>query len=137
MTDLLNVIPNFPTKRFSHIIPSLEKSLITTADLLTLEPVDIARKAKVPVAEVRRLASYAVALLQGELGLESNAPPSPEASAIATPKQTPLHSLRSDGRDLARPSQSVSTLDAELDAALGGGFPAGQLVEIAGERSAF
>ena len=137
MTELLNVIPTFPSKRFSHIIPSLEKNLITTSDLLTLEPADVARRAKVPVGEVRQLVSHAVALLQGELGLEPDAPPSPRTAAVATPKRKQLPSLRSNGRESVRAARLVSTLDTTLDTALGGGFPVGQLVEVVGERSAF
>ena len=135
MTDLTQVIPNFPTKHFTHIIPSIEKHLITTTDLLTLEPIDIARRAHVPVLEARRLVSHAVALLQGQLGLAVESPKTTDQSKVAAVPSAHEASTR-DARDrstLGAP-QFISTLDPALDAALGGGFPTGHLVEIAGDR---
>ena len=35
--DLLQVLPGFDTKPYSHILPSLDKALITTNDLVTLD----------------------------------------------------------------------------------------------------
>jgi len=55
MTNLLIVLPEFDVKPFTHILPSLEKALISTADLLTLEAVDVAKRAQVPPGEVKKL----------------------------------------------------------------------------------
>ena len=108
MTDLSNVVPGFPTREFNHLLPSLEKALITTTDLLTLEPSEIARRARIPAAETRRLVQHAVTLLRRELQPQT-------------------------WRSRSTP-QFISTLDATLDDALGGGFPTGHIVEVAGER---
>lgn len=108
MTDLGNVLPDFPFKEFNHLLPSLEKSLITTTDLLTLHPSDVARRARIPTTEAQRLVQHTASLLQG----------------AADPQTL---------RTLAAP-RFISTLDQQLDAALGGGFPAGHLVEVAGDR---
>lgn len=63
MTNLLTLLPEFDIKPFTHILPSLERALISTADLLTLDAVDVAKRAQVPPGEVRKLnvsASYHV-----------------------------------------------------------------------------
>lgn len=112
MTDLLHVLPDFDATPFSHLLPSLDKALITTNDVLTLDAPTIAKRAQVPTGELRKLADAVVAALHRQLGF------GPEEPA-PTPK-----------RDWA----CISTLDDELDAALGGGIPRGYLVEVTGER---
>lgn len=117
MTDLLQVLPDFDLKPFSHIVPSLEKACITSADLLTLEPVDVAKRAQVPPGEVRRLADELLRQLHEHFDAQDEGTEEKPASQIEERKWA-----------------AVSTLDDGLDAALGGGFPAGYLSEITGER---
>ena len=62
MTDLLAVQPEFCTTPFSNLLPSLERAQITVADVLTSDAVDIAKRAQLPVREIRRLTD---ALLHG------------------------------------------------------------------------
>jgi DNA repair protein RAD57 len=113
MTDLLHVLPDFDAKPFAHLLPSLDKALITTNDVLTLDAAAVAKRAQLPAGELRKLADAVLAALHCQLGF------GPEEAA-RTPKD-----------DWA----CISTLDAELDAALGGGIPRGYLVEVTGERS--
>ena len=138
MTDLTNVIPSFPAKRFTNILPSLERCLITTTDLLTLEPIEVGKRARVPVLEVRQLQQHVITLLHGDLGMEVARPTDGARNAkvaAPAPDGQPVEQLgvARDGHAL-RPVQFVNTLDPTLDAALGGGFPTGHLCEITGER---
>jgi len=128
MSDLLFVAPDFLTTSFSNIIPSLEKNRITVADLLTLDAVDIARRAQLPAREVRRLAEAILQGLQGDLGFSSS---QSDDAQISKKRALTLHST---GTELAARWSTISLLDGALDAALGGGIPTGYLTEIVGER---
>lgn len=105
MTNLLHVVPDLDLQSFAHIIPSLERASISTVDLLTLDALDIAKRALVPTEEVRRLANALLSSLAGD------------GAVGGLPSQAPL-----------------STLDDGLDAALNGGIHSSYLTEIAGER---
>ena len=132
MTDLLHVIPDFPSKSYAHLLPSLEKHLVTTTDLLTLDALEIAKRAQLPLLDLRRLANHVIAILHGDLGFES---PEIISASDAQKKQHPRQSpLRRTGGALIRPWTFITTLDPSLDAALGGGIPPSYLTEIVGER---
>lgn len=125
MTDLLQVLPDFDTKPFSHLLPSLDKALITTNDLLTLEAADVAKRAQLPAGELRKLTDATVNALHRQLGVGA--------------EETLGHSFLSDLSSSEAPNSKwscISTLDEELDAALGGGIPPGYLVEVTGESGA-
>jgi DNA repair protein RAD57 len=135
MTDLLYVLPDSATNKYTHLIPSLEKHLITTTDLLTLDSVEIARRAQLPLLDVRRLANHITAALQSQHGLK-----------VADELKEFLQDGETSGSDnlqlttsgTALPSRSkISTLDERLDESLGGGISTGYLTEIAGERYDF
>src|SRR5262249_2197596 len=68
MSDLITTLPNFPAHKFSHLLPSLDKACITLADLLTLDAVDVAKRATVPTAEVRKLSDAVLNALYNQLG---------------------------------------------------------------------
>jgi DNA repair protein RAD57 len=123
MTDLLQVLPDFDAKPFSHLLPSLDKALITANDLLTLEPADVAKRAQLPAGELRKLADAVVAALHRQLGFGGDEPPG-----------NALLSTQSSQEGSKAAWSCISTLDEELDAALGGGIPPGYLVEVTGER---
>ncbi|KAH7393051.1 DNA repair protein rhp57 [Pyrenochaeta sp. MPI-SDFR-AT-0127] len=117
MTDLLQVLPDFDAKPYSHLLPSLDKALITASDLLTLDAADVAKRAQLPAGELRKLADAAVRALHRQLGFGAE-----EAHGTS-------HLPDSDWA-------CISTLDEKLDAALGGGIPRGYLVEVTGESGA-
>ena len=121
MTDLLHVLPEFDIKQFSHIIPSLEKALITSSDLLILDAVDVAKRAQVPPGEVKRLTDQLLAGLHGGLAAEKG--DSAQDEEQGQPFQQLLDSW-----------SCISTLDQGLDNALGGGFAVGHVSEVTGER---
>ena len=120
MTDLLQVLPDFETRPFSHLLPSLDRALVTTADLLTLEAPDVAKRAQLPAGELRKLVDALVPALHQQLGFGGEAV---EANGFSDALCAPADSWT-----------CISTLDDELDAALGGGIPPGYLIEVTGER---
>ncbi|KAF1844671.1 uncharacterized protein K460DRAFT_96113 [Cucurbitaria berberidis CBS 394.84] len=122
MTDLLQVLPDFNARPYTHLLPSLDKALITTNDLLTLEAADVAKRAQLPAGELRKLTDALVSALHRSLGFGGE-----EAAGNSF--------LAGLGSPEASNSEwgCISTLDEELDAALGGGVPRGYLVEVTGE----
>jgi len=131
MTDLLTVLPNFDSRPYTHVLPSLEKALITCSDLLTLDAIHVAKRAQLPPAEVKKLGD---ALLDS---LSDNAselwPPAVESGdpSEAGEKETPTSSRSGNA---LQDQWIVSTLDDKLDIALNGGIHSGYLTEITGER---
>ncbi|KAH8698381.1 P-loop containing nucleoside triphosphate hydrolase protein [Talaromyces proteolyticus] len=114
--DLLFVLPDFSTKQYTHILPPLERKHITTADLITLDTLELAKRAHVPPADVRRLSADVVAALHASVGIHTDEKDDHRAERI----------------DLSQ-WRAISTLDPTLDELLGGGIPTGYLTEITGE----
>jgi DNA repair protein RAD57 len=123
MTDLLQVLPDFDAKPYTHLLPSLDKALITTNDLLTLEATDVAKRAQLPAGELGKLADAVVHALHQQLGFGGE-------EAAGTSCLPTLGNPDTEKNEWT----CISTLDEELDAALGGGIPRGYLVEVTGER---
>jgi DNA repair protein RAD57 len=120
MSNLLTVLSSsFDTTPYTHILPSLERHLISTADLLTLEPVDVAKRAQVPPGEVKKLVDAVIEALHGDLLVKS-----------IDLSSSRLH----HAADVAQRWDVISTLDDALDEALNGGIACGHLTEIVGER---
>lgn len=122
MTDLTAVLPSFPTHQYVRLVPSLEKNLVTTADLLTLDCVEIAKRAQLPLLDVKRLCNAVLEALQGNLGIAENRETQPGSV------------LRKTGKEILNSWSTISTLDDDLDVALGGGIPTGYITEVTGER---
>lgn len=124
MTNLLTVLPHFDVAPFTHILPSLEKALVSTADLLTLDALHVAKRAQVPPGEVKKLADALLDALQQDLNssIAEGGRAHDEGHANGT------------AQSLADRWATISTLDDELDASLGGGVAFGHLTEIVGER---
>lgn len=131
MTDLLITIPDFPTKHYAHLLPALERNLVTTADILTVDALDLAKRAQLPLLDVRRLKEHVLATLQRQLGLTSSFTPKFEGQYEGAIQ---FGELRRNGRDVIKPRGKVTTLDSRLDKALGGGIQTGYVTEITGER---
>jgi DNA repair protein RAD57 len=124
MTDLLQVLANFPTAQFSHLLPSLDKALITTSDLLTLDAIDVAKRAQLPPVEVGKLADAILRALHKDLGVNDS-----DATLAPAKNEQPSHEITTSDR-----WRTISTLDSTIDEALGGGIPTGYVTEITGER---
>ena len=135
MTDLLHTLPDFPQSSYSHLIPSLEKSLISTTDLITLDALEIAKRAHLPTIDVRRLCNHVATELQRQLGVHAEGD---EAShPIETLRSARGNGLHSSGREIASRWSTISLLDDDLDTALNGGIPTGYITELTGERFIF
>ncbi|KAM3084250.1 DNA repair protein rhp57 [Clarireedia jacksonii] len=128
MTDLSTVLPTFLTHQYVRLIPSLEKNLITTADLITLDCVEIAKRARLPVPDVKRLCTDVLKALKEDLGVAEK--------DGGDGQQQNARGLRKSGKELLDQWDTISTLDDDLDRALGGGIPAGYITEITGESGA-
>ncbi|KAG0154914.1 hypothetical protein PDIDSM_487 [Penicillium digitatum] len=131
--DLLLILPGFITKPFAHILPPLERAKVTTVDVITLDSLEIAKRARVPPADVRRLSSCIVEALHTDVGFEK---PQTNTEAIDGPSSSITPDVASRTFSLAkRTSQwnTISTLDPAMDALLGGGIPTGYVTEVTGE----
>lgn len=118
MTDLTTVLPRFSTQPYIRLLPSLEKNAVTTADLITLDVVEIAKRARLPPLDLKRLCHAVLEALHASLGVDGQA----------------IASLRRTGTDIVNSWKTISALDDELDQALGGGIPTGYITEVTGER---
>lgn len=132
MADLLHILPSFPTGSYTHLLPSLERHFITTTDLITVDAIELAKRAQLPVPDVRNLANAVVAALKVDLGTQDQDDVCRRAEATSPDRQGVL--LRRNGRELVESWSVISLLDEQLDAGLGGGIPTGYVTEITGER---
>jgi DNA repair protein RAD57 len=123
MTDLTTVLPGFPSQSYARLLPSLERNHVTTADLVSLDAVEIARRAQLPLPDVRSLSSAVLDALRATLGIGD--------AASGAPSSSPL---RKPGEDILTSWNTISTLDDQLDLVLGGGIPVGYVTEVVGER---
>ncbi|KFY38627.1 hypothetical protein V494_04291 [Pseudogymnoascus sp. VKM F-4513 (FW-928)] len=120
MTDLSSILPAFPIEPYAHLLPSLERQGVSTTDLLALDPAALAKRANIPVDDVKRLCTDVFKALQHDLGLTENGP------------KTSHHPRRDIGKEVSK-WDAIRTLDQGLDALLSGGFPAGYITEVTGE----
>lgn len=136
--DLLSVLPGFATKPHAHILPPLERGKITTVDLITLDTLEIAKRAHVPPTDVRRLSTRIVEALHGDLGFERT-----QTNIGTAGEEEPSSSIHADAGSFIlgpatklQPSRwnAISTMEPALDALLGGGIPTGYITEVTGER---
>lgn len=132
MTDLSQILPGFPTQQHARLLPSIEQAGLTTADLLTLDCVEIAKRARVPLLDVKRLCEAVLGALRGDLGVREELEPAVPLGLGLGLGLGP--GLRTTGTRVVRRWETISTLDEKLDGALGGGVPLGYVTEVTGER---
>ncbi|KAL3467637.1 P-loop containing nucleoside triphosphate hydrolase protein [Aspergillus heterothallicus] len=130
--DLLSILPNFSIKPYAHILPPLERSRITTVDLIALDTLEIAKRAHVPPADVRRLANHLVKALHHDVGFEESSRPEQSEPDSSLDIDVPLIPGPQTRLDLSRWCV-ISTLDPALDNLLDGGIPTGYVTEVTGE----
>ncbi|KKA30107.1 hypothetical protein TD95_003066 [Thielaviopsis punctulata] len=106
MSDLSSILPSFPLEPYSKLLQTLDHHCITTADLLSRDPVVLSSLTSIPILDIRRL-----------------------SASISHHLQTSLLSTRRSLSTLPAPTL-ISTLDDALDDALAGGFPTGYISEI-------
>ena len=119
MTDLLQILPAFPSSKFATLLPTIEQHGFTTTDVLALHPTDLAKHTHLPILELKRLIAVIQASLCDDL--------KPKPHKFASPASAEDNHAGID--DI----KTVSTLDSDLDASLGGGVPLGRITEFTGE----
>ena len=135
MTDLLDVLPTFPTAQYTHLLPSLERNFVTTSDLLTLDGIELAKRAQLPLLDVKRLIVHVLASLHAELGVKDAGNADKKFEGLLREGEEGWGKLRTGGEKLlARTWRTTSLGDEALDGILNGGIPTGYLTEIVGER---
>ncbi|KAI1095433.1 DNA repair protein RAD57 [Rostrohypoxylon terebratum] len=139
MTDLSRILPDFPTARYANLLPTIEREGLTTADLLTLQVPDIGKRTQLPLLGIKRLCAAVLEALHVDLGVSDKQQQQQwqTEDEIGTDKEPSPGTLRHTGTELlAEPTRFISTLDPDLDHALGGGVPTGYITEITGESGA-
>ncbi len=129
MADLPEVLPSFDHRPYSHLLHSLRKNNILVSDLISLDPIQIAKRCPLPPLDVQRLVGNVIETLQKQLNI-APAQQSTSSELLASTNRPVLSKLEARRPEL----NCVSTLDDSIDHTLGGGFPAGYLTEIVGER---
>ncbi len=134
MTDLPTVLPDFSTRPYTHLIPSLDRHGITVTDLLSLDALEIAKRATLPILDLRRLAQEIAQAIQHDLEISVTAHTINDE--LFTSSGNPgLERYNRPAKNVLKSWNTVSLLDAALDKAIGGGIPTGYVTEITGERS--
>ncbi|KAI1405499.1 DNA repair protein RAD57 [Hypoxylon fuscum] len=138
MTDLSRILPDFPIGRYASLLPTIEKHGITTADLLTLQVTDIGKRTQLPLLGIKGLCRAVLEAIHVDLGVSDKQQQPPQTEDKGKEKRGAAGSiLKQTGTELlAKSCHYISTLDDELDRALGGGIPAGYVTEITGESGA-
>lgn len=137
--DLLSILPHISSKPYAHILSSLERNCISTVDLVTLDPLEIAKRARVPLADVHQLCTRVIETLHHDVGLEKQQQHTYSGDGLLTSSSDGEGGILQPGPLTRLDLQQwnvISTLSPEVDAVLGGGLPTGYLVEVTGERSA-
>ncbi|KAK5045023.1 hypothetical protein LTR84_010171 [Exophiala bonariae] len=144
MSDILEVLPDFDTKPYSHLFYSLRKNNIAVVDLVTSDPKEIARRCPLPSADVARLCVDVIRSLQSDVRTTLRKIPSSatsvskekeEAASSQVKKEVDTKNINSSGDSGNRPDDRLKTLDQVVDNALGGGFRPGHITEIVGESA--
>jgi DNA repair protein RAD57 len=133
MTDIPTVLPEFSTGPYTHLLPSLDRHGITLGDLLSLDALEIAKRASLPILDLRRLAQDVVHAMQLDLDIRLTADNTSLDPFTPRSKHDLERCRSSTTRGLTR-WDTLSLLDETLDTAIGGGIPTGYLTEITGER---
>lgn len=123
---MYSILPSFYAPVYTHILLALERAQISLKELLVADVLDIAKRSRAPVTDLRNLTALIVRALQADLGLEcsTNSGTSDNAGDDAILEELPvLSKLR-----------YISTLDPILDRALEGGVSTGYVTELTGER---
>ncbi|KPI35718.1 DNA repair protein rhp57 [Cyphellophora attinorum] len=128
MTDLFEVLPGFDITNYRHLMHSLTRENITVAELVSLEPAEIARRCPLPLLDVQRLVANVIGRLHSDLNMITK--PQSSSDLLPTASDAKSKSLSSSA------AKFISTLDPDIDAALGGGFPTGFVSEVVGESAA-
>ncbi|KAI5290211.1 hypothetical protein KEM54_002177 [Ascosphaera aggregata] len=129
--DIYTVLPDLDVSQYASMIRATEHARITVKDLLISDTLEIAKRTRLPVVDVRRFVAYVLDALHQDLGFHGAG-----RDAVNTPDDDKSQSEWVLGAESHPcPSSSfISTLDPVLDETLNGGIATRYLTEIAGER---
>ncbi|KAI1614784.1 DNA repair protein RAD57 [Exophiala viscosa] len=133
MSDLAEILPNFDSRDYTHLFHSLEKNDITVADLITLDPIEIARRCPLPATDVQKFVLDVTKALQDDLQGKVKQVWDIKITDPAEATVTIAESLNGAASPVVGPS--LKTLDETIDRALGGGIVPGHIVEVVGESA--
>ena len=136
MADLLQILPEFDIESYSYLLTTLDRHQIITSDLLTLEASELAKRAKLPLPQLRNLLDEIIKQLHRSSGVLEVIDNNDNKDDIEEEGEVPKVP---DKKELVRrwaqtQSNLISTLDEKFDEALAGGFPTGYVSEVTGER---
>lgn len=134
MTDLPTILPDFSTRPYTHLIPSLDRHGITVTDLLSLDALEIAKRATLPILDLRRLAHDIAQAIQHDLEIGVTAHNNSD-ELFTSSGSFGLQECKRPAKIDLKSWNTISFLDITLDRAIGGGIPTGYVTEITGERS--
>ena len=136
MADLLQILPDFDTDPYCYLLNTLDRHQIITSDLLTLETSELAKRAKLPLPQLRTLVEEVTRKLHKTSGICEVTGDCQTISHVKGREEISTDSKHeeSKGRWTQTQLDLISTLDERLDLALAGGFPAGYVSEVTGER---
>lgn len=132
MADLTQILPDFDVQPWRHLTYSLEKKNILTAELISQDPLEIAKKCPLPLKEVKRMVAAVHAALQADVRRHNFAVTRRGQGGTREPPRKRQRTGKAP--DTRKKMQFIRTLDKEIDQCLGGGFPIGHICEIVGER---
>ena len=136
MADLLHILPDFDTESYSYLLNSLDRHQIITSDLLALETTELAKRAKLPLPQLRTLVEEITRKLHVTSGIHEDdigIGPVNQAETNGANEADSKHEILK-GVWSERQLDFIGTLDERLDSALAGGFPTGHVSEVTGER---
>jgi DNA repair protein RAD57 len=133
MSDIVHALPTFDVSPYSHLLHSIEKNDITVADLLTLDPLEIARRCPLPLLEVKRLVKDVIEACQKDAGI---CPQPHSTSDDLLPSSSSRGVKQPKWHDTDKTPHMIRIIDPPLDAALSGGIHTGYVTEVAGESAA-
>ncbi|KAK1832155.1 DNA repair protein RAD57 [Podospora conica] len=134
MSDLTTILPGFDVRPYLSLIPSLERHQVTTAELVTVDAVLIAKRSRLPILNVKRLCADVLNALQHDPARQAELQARQDARRQSQEPPTLGNApSRITVASLIAESRVITTLDPALDHALAGGIPAGQVTEITGE----
>ncbi|KAI5294746.1 hypothetical protein KEM52_003304 [Ascosphaera acerosa] len=137
--DICTILPGLDVSRFAPELRAVEDARITTKDLLVSDALEIARRARLAVLDVRRLVNHVLDGLHRDLGFSRS-----EAGASDEDHEhhdtTPRTGQAATEAEVCSPHHHldisfISTLDYLIDDALHGGVPTRYLTEVAGESA--
>ena len=100
---------------------------------MSLDPVEIVKRCRLPLLDVRRLVKHIIEALQVNVGI-GDVQTTASDDLFAPEDHQKVDRPASAFKQVVKRWNAISTLDDDFDKALGGGIPTGYITEVTGER---